>query len=221
IMKPNLIDEILEAVWIAQEEGHSEVSRLEVAEDHDVEDFDLPSCLKELEAAGLLVLNNGLVDFTDEGRARARSLIRRHRLAQRLLMDVLDVSEKESEELACRFEHFLSEEVTDKVDAFLGYPRIDPNGKPIPAGEGPMEAGEYITPLIMRLSRVEVGKAARVAFLTPSFHKRFDRLVAFGINPGAVVNLHQRKPAYVVRLGETELALDPEIADEIYVRPLN
>ena len=67
---------------------------------------------------------------------------------------------------------------------------------------------------------MEVGKSARVAFLTPSFHKRFDRLVAFGINPGAVVHLHQRKPAYVVRLGETELALDPEIADEIYVRPL-
>ncbi|MCH7859164.1 MAG: ferrous iron transport protein A, partial [Candidatus Marinimicrobia bacterium] len=70
-----------------------------------------------------------------------------------------------------------------------------------------------------RRSRLEVGKQARVAFLTPSFHKRFDRLAAFGINPGVEIRLHQRKPAFVVRLGETELALDQEIADEIYVRP--
>jgi DtxR family Mn-dependent transcriptional regulator len=220
-MKSNLIDEILEAIWIAQEGGNSEVTSLEVAKEHDVEDFDLSSCLKELETTGLLVLDNGHVEFTEEGRAQARNIIRRHRLAQRLLMDVLDVSEKESEELACRFEHFLSEEVTDKVDAFLGYPRVDPNGRPIPPGEAPIEPGDYIAPLITRLSRVDVGKSARVAFLTPSFHKRFDRLAAFGINPGAVLDLHQRKPAYVVRLGETELALDPEIADEIFVRPLN
>jgi DtxR family Mn-dependent transcriptional regulator len=135
-------------------------------------------------------------------------------------MDVLDVSEKESEDLACRFEHILSEEVTDKVAAFLGHPQVDPNGKPIPAGDITPESAEYMTPLIHRLARLEVGKSARVAFLTPSFHKRFDRLAAFGINPGAELNLHQRRPAFVVRVGETELALDPEIADEIYVREM-
>ena len=80
-MKPNLIDEILEAVWIAEEGGHTEVTSLEVAREHDVEAFDLASCLKELETAGLLVLDNGQVAFTEEGRTRARSIIRRHRLA--------------------------------------------------------------------------------------------------------------------------------------------
>ena len=79
---------------------------------------------------------------------------------------------------------------------------------------------DFLTPLIVRLSKLGLGARARVVFLTPSFHKRFDRLAAFGINPGAELLLHQSKPAYVVRLGETELALDQEIADEIYVRPL-
>ena len=58
--------------------------------------------------------------------------------------------------------------------------------------------------------------------------KRFDRLAALGINPGTVLNLHQRTPAFLVRLGETEprrwrgnLALDPEIADKIYIRPID
>ncbi|UCD38167.1 MAG: metal-dependent transcriptional regulator [Fidelibacterota bacterium] len=220
-MKPCLIDEILEAVWIAHEEGRPDVTDLNVECKHDVGAFDLSSALSEMEALGLLKLVEGRVEFTTEGRAKARNIIRRHRLAQRLLMDVLDVSEGESEDLACRFEHFLSEEVTDKVAAFLGHPQVDPNGRPIPPGETVPEPADFVTPLITRLSRLKVGESGRVAFLTPSFHKRFDRLAAFGINPGAVVNLHQRKPAYVVRLGETELALDPEIADEIYVRPLN
>ncbi|MFB0516886.1 MAG: metal-dependent transcriptional regulator [Candidatus Neomarinimicrobiota bacterium] len=219
-MKSHLIDEILETVWVAHEDGRPEAATLEVKCRHDVGEFDLQACLQEMEVAGLLVLKEGRVDFTDEGRTRARNIIRRHRLAQRLLMDVLDVSEIESEEMACQFEHFLSEEVTDKVAAFLGYPRVDPNGRPIPSGAPGEETIELVKPLITRLTRLSVGERARVAFLTPSFHQRFDRLVAFGINPGVVLDLHQRTPAYVVRVGETELALDPEIADEIYVRPL-
>ncbi|MFC1620088.1 metal-dependent transcriptional regulator [Candidatus Neomarinimicrobiota bacterium] len=219
-MESHLIDEILEAVWEAEETGQREAAKLEVVCPHDVEEFDLPSSLKEMEKEGLLALEGKEVVFTDQGRERARNLIRRHRLAQRLLMDVLDVSEQESEDLACRFEHILSEEVTEKVAAFLGHPQVDPNGKPIPAGEIPPESAEYMAPLIHRLTRLEVGKSARVAFLTPSFHKRFDRLAAFGINPGAELNLHQRRPAFVVRVGETELALDPEIANEIFVREM-
>ena len=219
-MESHVIDEILEAVWEAEEAGQLEAAKLKVVCPHNMGDFDLPSSLKEMEKAGLLKLEGKEVAFTDQGREQARNLIRRHRLAKRLLMDVLDVSERESEDLACRFEHFLSEEVTDKVAAFLGHPQVDPNGKPIPAGETPAETAETMTPLIHRLARLEVGKSARVAFLTPSFHKRFDRLAAFGINPGVVLNLHQRKPAFVVRVGETELALDPEIADEIYVREM-
>ena len=46
------------------------------------------------------------------------------------------------------------------------------------------------------------------------------RLAAFGINPGSEITLHQTRPAFVVRLGETELAIDKEIAREIFVRPL-
>ena len=219
--KSCLIDEILEAVWIAHEDGQPQIERLHVECKHDGGGFDLPESLREMAEMGLVGLKGGAVEFTDAGRKRARNVIRRHRLAQRLLMDVLDVSEKVSEEMACQFEHFLSEEVSDKVAAFLGHPQVDPTGRPIPPGDTPPEPAEFVTPLITRLSRLGVGKSARVAFLTPSFHKRFDRLAAFGINPGVALNLHQRKPAFVVRLGETELALDPEIADEIYVRPID
>ncbi len=219
--KSCLIDEILEAVWLAHEDGQPQVEQLQVECKHDTAEFDLSEALHEMADMGLVSLREGMVEFTEVGRKRARNVIRRHRLAQRLLMDVLDVSERISEDMACQFEHILSEEVTDKVAAFLGHPKVDPNGRPIPPGDTLLEPAEFVTPLIMRLSRLGVGKSARVAFLTPSFHKRFDRLAAFGINPGVVLNLHQRTPAFLVRLGETELALDPEIADEIYIRPID
>jgi len=218
--KACLIDEILEAIWIAHEDGQSQVEQLHVECKHDGGKIDMPESLQEMEDLGLIELSKGKIELTDAGYKRARNVIRRHRLAQRLLMDVLDISEKDSEEMACQFEHILSEEVTDRVAAFLGYPQVDPNGRPIPQGDVNLEHTEFVPPLVKRLSRLQVGKSARISFLTPSFHKRFDRLTAFGINPGVVLNLHQRKPAFVVRVGETELALDAEIADEIYVRPI-
>ena len=220
-MNPHLIDEILEAVWIAREAGEDEILKLKVECQHEIGPINLQAGIDEMVMKGLLTHKSGRVAFAGAGEARARSLIRRHRLAKRLLMDVLDVSLAMSEKMACEFEHILSEVVTDKVDAFLGYPSIDPNGLPIPPGDKPPRTTDYVEPLITRLSRVSVGSTARVAFMTPSFHKRFDRLVAFGINPGVEIKLHQRRPAFVVRLGETELALDREIADEIFVRAIS
>ena len=79
---------------------------------------------------------------------------------------------------------------------------------------------ELITPLVSQLTTMRVGSQARIEFLKPSFHQRFDRLAAFGINPGSEITLHQTCPAFVVRIGETELAIDKEIAKEIFVRPI-
>jgi len=73
--------------------------------------------------------------FTDRGRQRAEDVIRRHRLAERLFIQALKVEdEKEIEEQACKFEHILSPEVTDKICAFLGHPETCPHGSPIPRG---------------------------------------------------------------------------------------
>ena len=64
-----------------------------------------------------------------------RDIIRRHRLAERLFTDSLALdSESEIEQQACKFEHILSPEATDKICAFLGHPRTCPHGAPIPLG---------------------------------------------------------------------------------------
>ncbi|MGO9168051.1 MAG: metal-dependent transcriptional regulator [Candidatus Sulfotelmatobacter sp.] len=76
-----------------------------------------------------------IVELTPHGRERAGSIIRRHRLAERLFTDSLAMdSESEIEQQACKFEHILSPEATDKICKFLGHPRTCPHGAPIPPG---------------------------------------------------------------------------------------
>jgi putative ABC transport system ATP-binding protein len=76
-----------------------------------------------------------MIYFTEKGRKRAEDVIRRHRLAERLFTQTFQVAdEKEVAEQACKFEHILSPEATDRICTFLGHPRTCPHGSPIPAG---------------------------------------------------------------------------------------
>lgn len=84
----------------------------------------------ELPADGSLV-----VEFTVRGRRRAAELVRRHRLAERLFTESLGMlDEHEIEEQACKFEHILSPDATDRICTFLGHPKECPHGAPIPRG---------------------------------------------------------------------------------------
>src|SRR6478609_782484 len=77
-----------------------------------------------------------MIIFTEKGRRRAEDVIRRHRLAERLFTQTFRVQdEKEVAEEACKFEHILSPEATERICSFLGHPRTCPHGSPIPAGE--------------------------------------------------------------------------------------
>lgn len=76
-----------------------------------------------------------IVDLTEKGLKRAADVIRRHRLAERLFTQTFEVqNEDEIEQQACKFEHILSPEVTDKICTFLNHPKTCPHGSPIPPG---------------------------------------------------------------------------------------
>ena len=76
-----------------------------------------------------------MIDFTAQGELRAANVIRRHRLAEKLFTEALHIeNESVIEEQACKFEHILSFEATDKICEFLGHPKFCPHGSPIPPG---------------------------------------------------------------------------------------
>jgi DtxR family Mn-dependent transcriptional regulator len=220
-MPARRVEEILEHVWTEREAGRDSAEGIlaAAASEHapDVHTSDL----HDLAANGLVRLDGERVALTDEGERRARDVVRRHRLTERLFRDLLDMEERAMEDQACEFEHILSREATDSVCTLLGHPPTCPHGKPIPPGDC---CGEYlrtVRPLVTGLLSFELGATGRIVFIAPKFHDRMDRLAALGVIPGSTIRLHQRSPSYVIEIGETTIALDPEIASEIYVRPVN
>jgi Fe2+ transport system protein FeoA len=149
---------------------------------------------------------------------RARGVVRRHRLTERLVRDLLQPGEFQTESQACELEHILSPEATDSVCALLGHPPTCPHGKAIPPGERCSAVQKAIRPFVTGLASFELGVNGRIVFIAPKFHDRMDRLAALGVIPGSEIRLHQRSPSYVIEVGETAIALDPEIAREVYVK---
>ncbi len=214
------IDEVLEAIWVAREDNKTSIKNVKTICSGDATDeVDVERTLSELERLEMVKSHGDTVEFLASGEKHAEGVIRRHRLAERLFTDVLQVSDAAVELTACQFEHILSSEVVDSVCAFLGHPPLCPHGKAIPSGDCcKTYHKEELKPLIIRLADLEIGKDAEIAFITPSFHKRYDRLTALGVIAGNPIKVHQREPSFVVRIGETELAIEKVVAQEIYVK---
>jgi DtxR family Mn-dependent transcriptional regulator len=213
-------EEILESVYTERERGSDEAEAILAhpgaahAPDARAED------LRELEAGGFVSLDGARVQLTGEGERRAREVVRRHRLTERLFNDLLLMGDEATERQACEFEHILSPEATDSVCTLLGHPPTCPHGKPIPPGDCCGTFRRTVRPLVTGLPSFDLGARGRIVFIAPRFHDRMDRLAALGVIPGSEIRLHQRSPAFVIEVGETTIALDPEIAAEIFVKPV-
>jgi DtxR family Mn-dependent transcriptional regulator len=206
--------EILEAVWTAREDGASEAS--EIARRAGIENP--REALGALAAEGLVTLDADRVLLTEAGEAEASGIIRRHRLAEILLHQVMALEENSVETEACEFEHSLNPEVVDSICTLLGHPRTCQHGKPIPSARCCEKFKTEVQPIVQRLSDLKVGQSGSITLIAPKYHSRLDRLGSLGIVPGAEVRLHQKFPSFVVEIGQTTVAVDRDIADEIFVK---
>ena len=126
-----LIDHLLEEIWMLREGNQSP----EVAKLLRTQILDVSGTLKRMEKLGLVRLEDDEAQFTASGEDRARDVIRRYRLAERLFRDTFSLGVTEAESNACKFEHILSPVVTEKICNFLGHPDTCPHGQPIPPGD--------------------------------------------------------------------------------------
>lgn len=207
-------DEILELVWTLREEGNSMRSHILRRTEEDQPE----RLLEELAAAGLLDASGDKVTLTPRGEERARVIIRRHRLAEVLLNNLFDLDNSQVESTACKFEHILTKTVTESVCTFLGHPPVCPHGRPIPRGECCDKIRTEIKPLVTRLSDGILGEEVRIVFITPKSRRRLEKLSSLGIVPGSRIRLLQKYPSFVLEIGETTVAVDKDITDEIYVK---
>jgi DtxR family Mn-dependent transcriptional regulator len=213
-MEKERIEEMLELLWTLKEAGHDELSTiLEKSKDEDTQEV-----IDVLIQEELVESKNGKIVLTNKGERKARGIVRRYRLAEALLAQVLELEDNEVMDSACKFEHVLSPKVTESICTFLGHPPVCPHGKPIPRGDCCLRAETEMKPYVTRLTDVEIGVDVSTVFINPMLHATLDRLAGFGIVPGSKMRLHQKNPSYVVQVGETTVALDEEIAKGIYIK---
>jgi DtxR family transcriptional regulator, Mn-dependent transcriptional regulator len=204
-------EEVLETMWVLTEEDKRTAVALS----------DLPgngeAPVKQLLEAGCIALVDGGVKLTELGRPAARKVVRRHRLAERLLVDVLGAGEK-MHERACKFEHLLDEGLDDSICTLLGHPKVCPHGKPIPEGRCCRQKETQGQRVVSALSGLTPGHGGKVAYIHSTEPDQLQKLTAMGILPGEPISLLQDFPSYVFQIGRTQFAVDREIAGTIYVR---
>ncbi len=212
-----VVEEILEFIWTQREEGKNSIAHLLNIEEI-IEAKGCMDTLRGMEKDNIAKIEGDKITLTQKGEMLAEAIIRRHRLAERLLSEVLEIEQGLLEKNACSFEHSLSPLVTDSICTLLGHPPTCPHGLPIPRGECCRKFKIDIKPVVQSLKDTGVGDVCRIVFIVPTSHTRLDKLGSLGIVPGSIVRLHQKKPSFVIELGETMLAIDTDIAKEIYVK---
>ncbi|PLX79054.1 MAG: transcriptional regulator [Desulfuromonas sp.] len=206
-------EEILEALWIAiEEEGDvaAHFDRLGIGSGDEG--------LSELGRLAFVEVKGERVYLRDEGRDEAKMTVRRHRLAERLMMDVLNLKGAEGDEKACEFEHLLNQGVDTKICTLLNHPTTCPHGKPIPPGECCEEARQAGLVGVVALPELKAGEQGEIAYLTTHDSKKMQKLMSMGVLPGNQLVLKQSYPSYIFKIGNSEFAVDQDLALEIYIR---
>jgi DtxR family transcriptional regulator, Mn-dependent transcriptional regulator len=222
IVKPpsSSVGDYLKAIWELSEEGAAEAaaSTNDVAERLSFSAASVSNMFVRLREMGLAEYEryHGAT-LTEEGRAEALRLLRRHRLIETFLLECLGYSWEEVHEEAESMEHSVSDDFTERLAAFLGHPAQDPHGDPIPSADGTLEADDSF-PLAeatpgqqVRIYRVDDEEPAKLAYLEER-----------GLTPGRLFEVREVRALDGVVVVEDEAAgtrsIGGPLAGSIFVR---
>ena len=212
-MKDIKKEEILEAIWSSIEKGNATISNVKKISHISVDS----EALNILEKEDIVKIDNDKIRFTDKGKEKARTIIRRHRLAERLMADILGMNLESIEVNACEYEHVLAPGVTESICTLLGHPKTCPHGNPIPEGKCCLEARKNVENVLTSLDKVETGKSIKIAYFCTQKHPVLHKLISFGLVPGTNITVHQKSPSFVIQLENAQLALEKDVASRIFV----
>jgi DtxR family Mn-dependent transcriptional regulator len=202
-------EEILETLWIEIIERDKETCDVSILKDDDT--------IRELKESGLVKLKQNRLGLTRNGKEEARSCIRRHRLAERLFVDVLDLRGRDVHDRSCKFEHLLHKGLDDNICTLLGHPKNCPHGKPIPPGNCCRELAKTPKKVNIPLTDLKLNRKARVAYLQTHNRQKLQKIIAMGALPKTEITLLQKFPSYVFKIARSQFAVDEELASCIYV----
>ncbi|MHC4571748.1 MAG: metal-dependent transcriptional regulator [Planctomycetota bacterium] len=200
-------EEILEMLWVETVE-HKRVPDINALKDN--------ASFRKLSEEGYLSLEEKQL-LTAKGIDEGRLCVRRHRLAERLLVDVLHVKAGLVHETGCKLEHILHKGLEDNICILLGHPKSCPHGKAIPPGKCCKDRKKMAESLVMPLSEMEKGQRGKIAYIHTNDRTMLRKIMAMGALPGSSITVNQRFPSYVFQIGQSQFAVDKNVAEQIQV----
>lgn len=216
-MEKREIEEALSVIWEFIERKENNIDKIcaEISNQFGKDSFE------DLIKNKYLLSDKKGVILTPSGETIAKDLIRRQRLAERLLSDVLEIKEDVNSPIACEFEHILHKEVEESICTLLGHPRQCPHGSPIPEGNCCIKAKETVESIVLPLSKLKSNQKAKIVYILTGKQSQLHKLMSLGIRPGSIITVHQTFPSFVIQTGETQIAFENDVAGNIFARKLS
>ncbi|MDQ6839970.1 MAG: metal-dependent transcriptional regulator [Actinomycetota bacterium] len=208
------LEEYLEAVHEMEEEG-TVVIQARLAERLGHSAPAVSEMVRRLRDEGYVNIDRRSLQLTGEGRQVAERVVRRHRLAERLLTDVIGLPWEKSHLEACRWEHVISDEVEAHLVILLGHPTTCPHGNPIP---GTRPSDTKVTALADAMGGDHI-RLERVTEQVEIDTETLTYLSRHGFVPGTVATVSSRAPdgTLTVQLGDHAISLGPALAQQLFV----
>jgi DtxR family Mn-dependent transcriptional regulator len=208
------VEEYLEAMYELEEEGVP-VIRARLAERLRHSPPAVTEMVRRLVDEGYVGVAERSLRMTNRGHQRAESVVRKHRLAERLLTDVIGLEWHKTHMEAGRWEHVISDEVEEHLVTLLHNPATCPHGNPIPGSGAPR-------PKLQSLALAEVGQQIQLQRITETVEIDLDILTyldTHGLRPGATAEVRDRAPDGTLTLdvGGNTIAVGPALAEQLYV----
>lgn len=210
------IEEYLEAIFRLLQNDKEYAKTGELAEVLQVKPASVTQMVQKLAAKNYLkYMKSKGVRLTAKGRKLALDVLRRHRIAERLLVDLLGVSWEEAHDVACEWEHLLSPELCNKVLEKLEDPVTCPHGNPIPNSNGTMPPLPELT-----LMDLEQGDTAIIDCISDENVDLLRMMSSMGMLPGETVRIVQISPVgdtLLIEVGTAHFALSAALAKRVRV----
>lgn len=214
-MASEQIENYLKNIYKLQS-GEGKVTTSSLSKNLNISPASVSEMIKKLADEGILMHTpyKGVV-LTKEGEQLALRIIRKHRLWEMFLVEVLHFTWDEIDHEAERFEHIMSDKMEEKIDEVLGHPIVDPHGDPIPTKSGTIQ---HVSGIL--LSEAPESTTVRVLRVNDSHSECLQFISSIGISLNKKITVKQKLAfdgSLVIKLGKKEQFISKHVADAIYV----
>jgi DtxR family Mn-dependent transcriptional regulator len=206
----------LKAIYHSQEKANGLVSTNTLSDALQTKAASVTDMLKKLAEKNLINYEKYQgVSLTADGKQKALTIIRKHRLWEVFMVDKLAFKWDEVHELAEELEHIHSEKLINKLDEFLGFPKYDPHGDPIPDSDGNIKSEEFIV-----LAKLNIGDGGKISGIKAHSKEFLQYLEKMHLTIGQKITVQDKisfDGSIILKINNQEKSISREVAQNLLI----